>query len=66
MFRKIVDRANRFFLIAHIVVWAVVMIVWSLAWRESRGPWWPQFNFAKRFLSRIDGAVSGGVDAVSS
>lgn len=65
MFRRFVDRADRFFVIAHSVVWTVVMIVWSLAWRESHGPWWPQFNFAKRFLSRVDGAVSGSIDAVS-
>jgi hypothetical protein len=65
MFRRIVDRADRFFVIAHSVVWTVVMIVWSLAWRESHGPWWPQFNFAKRFLCRVDGAVSGSIDAVS-
>lgn len=65
MFRRIVDRADRLFVIAHSVVWTVVMIVWSLAWRESHGPWWPQFNFAKRFLSRVDGAVSGSIDAVS-
>lgn len=65
MFRRFVDRADRFFVIAHTVVWTVVMIVWSLAWRESHGPWWPQFNFAKRFLSRVDGVVSGSIDAVS-
>ena len=65
MFHRLVDRADRFFVIAHGVVWTVVMIVWSLAWRESHGPWWPQFNFAKRFLSRVDGVVSGSIDAVS-
>jgi len=65
MFRRFVDRADRFLVIAHSVTWTVVMIVWSLAWRESHGPWWPQFNFAKRFLSRVDGVVSGSIDAVS-
>jgi hypothetical protein len=65
MFRRFVNLADRFCLFAHIGLWAVVMMVWSLAWRESHGPWWPRFGFAKLFLSRIDGVVSGGIDAVS-
>jgi len=65
MFRKFVNLADRFFLLAHVALWAVVMIVWSLAWHQSHGPWWPRFGFAKLFLSRVDGVVSGGINAVS-
>lgn len=65
MFRKFVGQADRALALAHCVLWAVVMIVWSFAWRVTPGPMGPPFNFAKRFLSRIDGVFSGSVDAVS-
>jgi hypothetical protein len=65
MFRKFVDRADRVLALAHCALWVVVMVVWSFAWRGEPGPMGPPFNFAKRFLSRIDGVVSGSIDAVS-
>jgi hypothetical protein len=65
MFRKFLGQADRLLAVAHSVLWMAVMIVWSFAWRVSHGPMGPQFNFAKRFLSRIDGVVSGSIDAIS-
>src|SRR5260221_6965218 len=65
MFRKFVGRADRLLALAHGVLWVVVIVVWSFAWRAEPGPMGPPFNFAKQFLSRIDGVVSGSIDAVS-
>ena len=65
MFHKFVGQADRLFAIAHCTLWVVVMVVWSFAWRVEPGPMGPPFIFAKRFLSRIDGIVSGSIDAVS-
>ena len=65
MFRKFLGQADRLLAVAHSVLWMAVMIVWSFAWRVSHGPMGPPFNFAKRFLSRIDGVVSGSIDAIS-
>jgi len=65
MFRRFLGQADRLLVFAHGLLWAVVMVVWSFAWRVEPGPMGPLFGFAKQFLSRIDWAVSGSVDAVS-
>src|SRR5271165_1593085 len=65
MFRKFVSQADRYLVVAHGVLWVLVVVVWSFAWRVEPGPMGPPFNFAKRFLGRIDGVVSGSIDAVS-
>ena len=65
MFRRFVGRADRLLALAHCALWVVVVVVWSFAWRVEPGPMGPLFNFAKRFLSRVDGVVSGSIDAVS-
>lgn len=65
MFRNFLRRADRSFVVLHGLLWLVVITVWTFAWRVEPGPMGPPFNFAKRFLSRIDGIVSGSIDAVS-
>ena len=61
MFRKFINRADRILALVHGILWAVVMVVWSFAWRAEPGPMGPPFNFAKRFLSRIDGVLSRSI-----
>ena len=50
----------------HGLLWAAVVVVWFFAWRVQPEPMGPRFNFAKRFLSRIDAMISTPLDAFSA
>jgi len=65
MVSRFVRRAPAVFLIIHGMLWAVVVVVWSFAWRVEPAPMGPPFNFAKRFISRIDVFVSSPLDGLS-
>ena len=65
MVSRFVRRATAVLVAMHSLAWAVVMVVWFFAWRVEPAPMGPPFNFAKRFLSRIDMLVSSPLDAVS-
>jgi hypothetical protein len=65
MIGKFVRRAPTVLVIIHGLLWATVMAVWFFAWRNQPEPMGPSFNFAKRFLSRIDILVSSPLDGFS-
>ena len=65
MVSRFVRRATTVLVTMHSLLWAVVMVVWVFAWRVEPAPMGPPFNFAKRFLSRIDMLVSSPLDALS-
>jgi hypothetical protein len=65
MVSRLVSRATTALVAMHSLVWAVVVVVWFFAWRVEPAPMGPPFDFAKRFLSRIDMLVSSPLDAVS-
>jgi len=65
MFRRFLQHADKALTTAHVLLWVVVMVVWVLTWRVEPAPMGPPFNFAKRFISRVDLLVSSPLDAVS-
>lgn len=65
MVSRFLRRADAVLAAMHALLWTVVMIVWFFAWRVEPAPMGPPFNFAKRFISRIDILVSGPLDSLS-
>jgi hypothetical protein len=65
MVSRFVRRADAVLATTHVLLWMVVMVVWFFAWRVEPAPMGPPFNFAKRFISRIDILVSSPLDALS-
>ena len=65
MFRKFVKHADKALMTMHALVWVLVMGVWVAAWRVEPAPMGPPFNFAKRFISRVDVLVASPLDALS-
>jgi hypothetical protein len=65
MISRFVKHAHTAFLAAHASVWMAVMIVWAFAWRVEPAPMGPSFNFAKKFIERVDVLISPQVEELS-
>jgi hypothetical protein len=65
MFHRIVQYADKAMVTMHFLLCMLVMVVWLFAWRVEPAPMGPPFNFAKRFISRVDILVSRPLDAIS-
>lgn len=53
MFDKLTASTIRIFLISHATAWLLTTAVWYSAWASNQEPG-PRFNFATRFIQRID------------
>lgn len=65
MVDRIVRNSARLFVVLHFAAWSAVVSVWILAWQVNQDPSGPRFNFAKRFLNRIDALIAPTVEVVS-
>jgi hypothetical protein len=65
MSNRILRHAPTLFVTMHCFLWGAVMVVWILAWRVEPVPGGPPFNFAKKFIGRIDCVGSGLVEVLS-
>ena len=65
MFLRVVQYMGKVLLATHAFLWAAVVSVWIFAWHHKSPPMGPTFNFAKRFISRIDALISPQTEELS-
>lgn len=65
MFLRVVQYMGKVLVATHAFLWATVVSVWIFAWHHESPPMGPTFNFAKRFISRIDALISPQTDELS-
>ena len=59
----LVARADKVCVAVHLVAWFVVALVWAVNWRlNGPSPSGPLFNFAYRFIGRIDYFVKAPIE----
>jgi hypothetical protein len=54
MLTRIIRQTDRLFIGAHFGAWLAVVGVWVFNWNIEHPTSGPTFNFAKRFISRVD------------